>query len=298
MPKNSYTGGYELNQSPFYCLKSKFKLSKLLHVGKSKLKILTKSEDLYREEKITGKNGKSRPVQKPRPDLKKVQKRVEKLLKRIKIPIYIHAPAKGISHINNAQAHINAAVVRTLDIEKYFASTPSRHVYSFFHKWLKCSPDVAAVLTKILTFKGSLPTGSPSSPIISYFSHIKMWESINEIVNHYNCNLTVYMDDVTISGDCVPDQLIWQIKQQFYRCGLRSNDKKEKCYIRKNSYEITGIIVTEKGELKIPNRQHKKMYKIRQALRLETEPKKRQKLIQSLKGLKAYERQITMVKSA
>lgn len=209
MPKNNYTGGYELNQSPFYCLESKSKLIELLRVGKRKLSILTKSEDLYREEKITGKNGKSRSVQKPRPDLKKVQKRVEELLKRIKIPSYIHAPAKGISHINNAQAHINAAVVRKLDIEKYFPSTPSRHVYSFFHKWMKCSPDVAAILTKILTFKGSLPTGSPSSPIISYFSHIKMWKSINEIVNHYNCNLTVYMDDVTISGDCVPDKLIW-----------------------------------------------------------------------------------------
>lgn len=296
MPKNKHTR-YELDQSPFYRLKSKAKLVQLLRVGKSKLKILTQSEDLYREEEISGRKGKPRPVQKPRPDLKKVQKRIEELLKRIKLPNYIHAPAKGLSHVTNAQAHVNAVVVRTLDIEKYFPSTPSRHVYSFFHKRMRCSPDVAGILTKISTFKGYLPTGSSLSPIISYFSHIDMWESIYEIVNQANCNLTVYMDDVTISGDVVPGKLIWQIKQQFYNCGLRSNKNKEKCYVGKKSHEVTGIICI-RGELKIPNRQHQKMYLIRQALNSETEPKKRQKLIQRLEGLKAYERQISIANSA
>ncbi|MEO0841896.1 MAG: hypothetical protein AAF063_23710 [Cyanobacteria bacterium J06643_5] len=162
---------------------------------------------------------------------------------------------------------------------------------------MKCSNDVAATLNKLLTFQGSLPTGSPSSPILSYFSHIDMWESIYKIVKNANCNLTVYMDDVTISGDCAPDKLIRQIKQQFYRCGLRSNEKKEKCYVGKKSSEVTGIILKE-GNLKIPNRQHKKMYKIRQELRSETQPKKRKKLMQKLEGLKAYERQIKMANSA
>ncbi len=296
MPKNKHTI-YELDQSPFYCLKSKAKLEKLLLITKSKLQMLTKSEDLYRESNIYGKNGKPRPVQKPRPDLKRVQKRIEELLKRIKLPSYIYAPARGLSHINNAQAHINAVVLRTLDIEKYFPSTPSRHVYSFFHKRMKCSPDVAGILNKILTFKGYLPTGSPSSPIISYFSHIDMWESIYEIVNQANCNLAVYMDDVTISGDVVPDKLIWQIKQQFYSCGLRSNKQKEKFYVGKKSSEVTGIIIKE-GKLKIPNRIHWKMYKIRLTLHSETQPNKRKKLMQQLESLKAYERQILISNSA
>ena len=297
MPKNKHTR-YELNQSPFYCLKSKAKLEKLLLITKSKLQMLTKSEDLYRESSIYGKNGKPRPVQKPRSDLKIVQKRIEELLKRIKLPNYIHAPTKGFSHVTNAQAHVNTVVVRTLDIEKYFLSTPSRHVYSFFHKQMRCSSDVAGILTKILTFKGCLPTGSPSSPIISYYSHIDMWKSIYEIVNKADCNLTVYMDDVTISGDCVPGKLIWQTKQHFHNCGLCSNDKKEKSYFGTTSCEITGIIVTEEGELKIPNRQHLKMYNIRQAIHSENEPTMRKKLMQKLEGLQAYEKQIKMANYA
>lgn len=76
MRNNNYTK-YELNQSPFYYLKSKAKLAKLLGITKNKLKIITKSDDLYTERKIYGKNGNPRIVEKTRLDLKRVQKRLE-----------------------------------------------------------------------------------------------------------------------------------------------------------------------------------------------------------------------------
>ncbi|MEE3719926.1 reverse transcriptase family protein, partial [Tumidithrix elongata RA019] len=206
LQKNKYSG-YELDQSPFYCLRSQAKLAKLLWVGRDKLKFLTHSEYLFDcEESISTDSGKIRLLEKPRPDLKRVQKQIEDLLKRIKCPNYLHNPKKGCSYISNAKVHVNANVVRILDIEKYFLSTPARHVYWFFHKKMKCSPDVAGILTKLLTFKDHLPTGSPSSPLLSYFAHMDMWEAINEIVEHENCNLSVYMDDITISGEHVSDQ--------------------------------------------------------------------------------------------
>lgn len=295
MPR-SKQAGYELNQSPFYCLRSKTKLAKLLRVSQSKLDVLTRSEELYIErDYFDHKKGKSRRVEEPKPALKYVQKRIEDLLVRIKLPSYVHAPAQGRSYISNAEAHLNAAVVRSLDIEKYFPSTPARRVYWFFHKRMRCSSDVAGILAKLSTFKDHLPTGSPLSPILSYFSHIDMWEAIDEIVRNANCNLTVYMDDVTISGDCVSGELIWQVKKQFHRCGLKSNKGKEKCYVEKNSYEITGIIVTREGELEVPKRQHLKAHKIRQALHSETEFEKRKKLRQILQGLEAQAQQVKAV---
>ncbi|MGB3208070.1 MAG: reverse transcriptase family protein [Crinalium sp.] len=255
--------------------------------------MLTRSEDLYIEkDHFDRKRGKSRHVEEPKPALKRTQKQIEDLLKRVKLPNYVHAPRKGRSYISNAKAHVNAAVVRSLDIEKYFPSTPARRVYWFFHKRMRCSSDVAGILTKLSTFKDHLPTGSPLSPIISYFSHIDMWEAIDEIVRSANCNLTVYMDDVTISGDCVSGELIWQVKKQFYRCGLRNNKKKEKYYFRKNSYEITGVIVTRKGELRVPNRQHLKAHQIRQTLHSKTGSEQREKLIRSLQGLESQAEQV------
>lgn len=118
-----------------------------------------------------------------------------------------------------------------------------------------------------------------------------MWEAISEIVQEANCTLTVYMDDVTISGEQVSDKMIWQIKKQFYCYGLRDNRNKEKYYSGKIPREVTGIII-KNGELKIPNRQHQKMYNIRKLICREADPTKQKELYQILKGLKSQARQI------
>jgi len=286
--------GYKLDQSPFYCLQSKAKLATLLGVSRSRLIQLARSESLYIEKEIIHpRRKKSRLVEKPKYELKLIQKRIEGLLKRIEIPKYIHAPTKGRSYVSNAKAHLNSYVISSLDIVKYFPSTKSKRVYWFFHTRMKCSPDVAAILTKLSTYKEHLPTGSPMSPILSYFAHIDMWEEINNIVEDAGCILTVYMDDVTISGDYVSRNLIWQIKKKFHRYGLSSNTKKEKYYIGKNSRKITGVILDfEKGVLKIPNRQHKKMYSIRKQISKETHPDTYAHLMSKLKGLKSQVQQI------
>lgn len=291
LQKNKYLG-YELDQSPFYCLKSQSKLANLLWVGKDKLKILTQSEELYSEASTSSQFGKIRILEKPRPDLKRIQKQIEDILKRIKLPNYLHNPKKGCSYISNAKVHVNASVVRTLDIEKYFLSTPSRRVYYFFHKRMKCSQDVASILTKLLTFKDHLPTGSPSSPIISYFAHIDMWEAINKIVECENCNLSVYMDDITISGSRVSDKLIWEIKKLLHRNELRSNNKKEKHYAGNQLRKVTGIVITPEGELKIPNRQHLKMHKTRKQICSPVNLEKRKRLFQRLRGLESQAKQV------
>ncbi|MEH2223112.1 reverse transcriptase family protein [Nostoc sp.] len=273
-------------------MKSKERLAKLLHISRRKLEALTDSEDLYIErDRFNPKKGKPFRVEEPRLPLKRVQKRIEELLKRVKMPNYIHAPAKGRSYISNAKAHINVAVVRSLDIKQYFPSSQSWRVYSFFYKQMRCSSDVAGILTRLSTFKRHLPTGSPSSPVISYFAHIDMWEAINELVEGEGCTLTVYMDDVTISGSSVPDKLIWQVKKEFYCCGLRDSRIKEKHYVGNKPREITGVIVKD-GELKVPNSQHKKMHDCRQAIQRENDPTKLAHLMQSLKGLKSQAQQI------
>lgn len=182
-------------------------------------------------------------------------------------------------------------MVRRLDIKDFFPSTQSKRIYWFFHEQMKCSPDVANALMKILTFKNCLPTGSPSSPILSYFSYVTMWKAISDIVWNANCIITVYMDDVTISGKNVPDKIVWQIKKQFYYYGLCDNKHKEKQYSKKSAYEVTGIIVKD-GKLKLPNRQHQKIYKTRKQICQETDLVKRKKLYQRLEGLNSQAQQI------
>ena len=41
-----------------------------------------------------------------------------------------------------------------------------------------------------------------------------MWLAIAQIAKEAGCLLSVYMDDIAISGHQVPDRVIWAIKQQ------------------------------------------------------------------------------------
>jgi retron-type reverse transcriptase len=262
MSKNKH-GGYALNQSPFYCLRSKKKLASILYTNKYKIDLLCRDENIYKERDIPSYTGNIRHIEEPKFALKQVQKRIAAILKRIEIPEYVHSPKAHRSYITNAKVHISCLSLKTIDIETYFPSTSGKYVYWFFHQKMKCSSDVAGILTRLSTFNNHLPTGSPLSPILSFFSHLDMWNNIDEIVRSENCILSIYIDDIAISGDRVSNKLIWKVKQQLHCDELRSNPKKEKSYNGKKARRLTGVIISPNGILKLPNRQCLKIRKVR-----------------------------------
>ncbi|MEL6628800.1 MAG: reverse transcriptase family protein [Bacteroidota bacterium] len=278
---------YELDQSPFYNLKRKKDLFKLLRTSSSGIKRVKEANVLYADASVNG-----REIEKPRDDLKRLQKRIEDLLKRNKIPDFIHGPAKGKSYITNASVHVGASEIRCLDIASYFQSTSSKKVFSFFESRLHCSKDVAGILCMLTTHKGRLPTGSPSSPLISYFAHIEMWESIDVLVKSYNCTLSVYIDDVTISGAKVPGTLKDKVKKVLNRYGLRSKKSKEKYYRQGCPAEVTGIIVGADKPLSVPRRQHKKMHEARNCISFTDDEYEGYSLARRLQGYEAQKAQV------
>lgn len=251
---------YSLDQSPFYRLPTRRKLGRVLGLTPAEMKALTKSQSLYREFSAPKKNGGTRLVENPLRELKKVQKRVARLLGRIRPKDYLFCPVKGRSYVSNAERHRGNRTVRCLDIRKYFPSTPAWRVYRFFRGVMQCAPDVAEILTQLASYKGHLPTGSPLSPIMAYFAYYDVWERIAAIAACHGWTLTVYIDDVTISGEHVHAKHLWDVKVAIHACGLRYH--KEKCYIDKPA-EITGVIVRARG-LSAPNRQLLKMRRVRQ----------------------------------
>jgi retron-type reverse transcriptase len=159
---------------------------------------------------------------------------------------------------------------------------------------MECAEDIAGILTGILTYKGHLPTGSPSSPILSYYAHVDMWEKVDTLAREAGCTLTVYMDDVTLSGVKVPDSLVWKIKQQIHQSGLQYH--KEKFYAGKVR-EVTGVIICDR-QLKLPNRQHKKIYELRQQLPRGIESEQQNTLLNQLQGCEAQANQIEKANKA
>jgi hypothetical protein len=280
---------YALERSPFYGLQSRSKLAGLLFVSRKELKRLSGDEHLYKHFHVKKKDKSLRPVDDPRRELKVVQRRIAELLARIMPPDFLFCPVKRRSHVGNAQQHRNGRVVHSLDVKKYFPNTPSRRVYWFFRTVMGCSKDVAAALAKVACCDGYLPTGSPLSPIMAYYAHMDIWEEVARIAREHGCVVTVYIDDMTLSGAKVARALVWEIKQVIHGGGLRYH--KEKRAVDRRC-EVTGVVLRD-GEMLVANRHRDKLRKLKQAKDRERRPEANKSLMGQLAGMKGTVDQIT-----
>jgi hypothetical protein len=283
---------HKIDQSPLFKLNRRKKLADLLKISSEQLRWLSKySDGLYRERDAPKRNGiGTRHIEDPHKLLKQTQSRLAVILSRIDPPDYLFCPVKGRDYIKNAAQHRGNRIVRCLDIRKYFPSTPAFRVFRFFNEVMKCNRDLAATLTKLACYKEHLPTGSPLSPILSYFAHIDVWSAVSEICRAHGYTLTVYIDDVTVSGANLSGAVMWEIKKAIHRSGLRYH--KEKHYVDRPA-EITGVIVD--GDIVMPpHRQHKKIRENEENLKLGLKPAEAKKIEGKLVGLRGQLRQIQL----
>jgi retron-type reverse transcriptase len=281
---------YSYKDSPFYKLRSKAKLASLLFVSVERLNDLATKEGRYIFFTKPKKNGGVRDISAPILPLKKVQARIANLLSRIAPPDYLFAPVAGRSYVDNAARHLGARSVRLLDIKDFFPSCTINKAIWFFHRFMDCSPDVAAILARIVTNDGVLPQGSPCSPILAYLCYVDMWDEIADLAASGGSTLSVYADDLTISGAVVPEEMIWQIKRTLFRHGHDYAKEKERSK-RDRPAEITGVILRREAVC-APNRQLKKIVWVRDALRRTNSPEQTKKLEAQLRGRMAQLNQI------
>lgn len=281
---------YALRNSPFFRLRAKAKLARILQISPAKLKILSQLESGYIHFQKPKKKGGYRDISAPIPPLKSVQSRIADLLGRVAPPDYLFAPVEGRSYVDNAARHIGAQAVRLLDVEDFFPNCTIKKVIWFFRTCMECSTDVAVILARIVTHNGVLPQGSPCSPILAFFSYVDMWEEIDAQVTDEGCKLSVYADDLTISGNTVPEAMIWRIKQTLYRHGHRYAAHKERAR-RDRPAEITGVILCRDG-VTAPNRQRQKIHAVRENLRTTKSTKQIKYFEAQLRGRLAQIRQI------
>ena len=304
MSKTTTRGGYGLNDSPFYKLSSRKKLADLLWVSHKTLASLCKDNQLYdrcwkhkkSDSWLKSKPAESnaeqyRPIDIPNSSLKAVQSRIADLLGRIAPPDYLFSPVRGRSYVDNAARHLGADTYWLLDVADYFANCSANNVARFFRRDLLCSPDVTAILIKLVTLDGSLPQGSPCSPILAYFSNRPMWDEINKLVEEAECMLSVYADDLTISGRMIPKATIWRIKKTVHRHGLRLKPSKEASLIARHA-EVTGVIVRKDGRLAVPNRKLKLLAELSAQRSSTRDPDQKKLLGRRIAGRKAQRKQV------
>ncbi|CDH33698.1 reverse transcriptase family protein [Xenorhabdus bovienii] len=239
--KKSYT----LQDSPFYKLKSKKKLTNLLKVDMETLLRMMNDTENYNEFEEKGKKGKVRKIQHPVGELDVVHTRIASLICRIATPSFLHSGKKQHSNVGNARIHCNSFPLMTTDVCSFFPSTKRSMVFSFFYTVMECSSDVADILSHICTIHGHLPTGSRISMPLAYWANCRMFSELEQLAIKHNVTMTLYVDDLTFSGNHVNPLFKSITRQIIERHGHQMHPTKTKLYRGKEPKLVTGIVIKD-----------------------------------------------------
>lgn len=283
---------YPLHQCALYRCMSRKRLFTLLQTTETKYDELRTGQNLYRVAQKPKKNGGVRTIQAPRGDLKRIQRRVSELLMRVEPPDFLMSPVRGRSNIDNAAKHRHARSHRLLDVADFYPSCSANKVAEFFSKVLGCPPDVVAILVWLTTKDGALPQGSPASPILAYWAYRDMWDEIDTVAREAGCDVSVYVDDITVSGPMVREATVHEIKKIIQKHGHKTKDNKEEARLM-TPVTVTGVVVRA-GKLLLPNSQHHIRHRIRKELEKTADGPERVQLEAALAGHDETERQIAM----
>jgi hypothetical protein len=242
-------GTLALQDCHLYAIASPADLARRLGTTLAELEALAENEAAYKVwERRDG-----REVEEPVPRLQRIHARVHLYLARVLPPSYLHSTLRGRSYVTNARAHVGTGTLLKIDVKKFFRSVPRAAIYRLFHVRMRCKGDASGLLAKVLTFRGHLPTGSSSSPILAYYAFAAMFDEIHDLATSRGLIATCYVDDITLSGSAATPGVLHEVRQIIARYGLRSH--KAKVVRSGRPRRVTGVIVTADG-IRLPNRRH------------------------------------------
>jgi nitrite reductase/ring-hydroxylating ferredoxin subunit len=149
----------------------------------------------------------------------------------------------------NARVHLGQRVLLHADIHHFFETITLAQVDSAFTS-LGCVPEVAATLARICTFNDRLPEGSSASPIIANIATRYLDADLGSLASANGCRYTRYADDITISGDVVPDDA--RVEALLRQHGFQLRDGKCRRQWRGKSQYVTGLTVVDRNSPRIP----------------------------------------------
>lgn len=247
----------ELEHSPLFGIDSLKSLTLLLNISdEEELDKLCSTENYH----IYFSGSNKRLVEAPNDRLKTIQKTFNKYLQKIETPKYVFSGRKKTNNILNAKEHINCNDMICTDVKKFFPSTNIKYVKHFLISHLKMEKKVANILSKLLTVNGHLPTGAPSSVLLTYWAYKETFDKIHDFAERIGLKMTIYVDDITFSSKSkISKILLSYVKKELSNVGLTLHPDKIRRYRCSKYKHTTGVCIDKKHQLRIPNKTRKKL---------------------------------------
>ncbi len=144
---------------------------------------------------------KERKIDNPVLVTKDLQKRINRrLLRELPLPGHICGGVRGKTLLDNITPHLKARVIVTLDIKSFFPRITTFQVYDIWRRLLGCSPEIAALLTRLTTFERRLPQGAPTSSTLANLVLFSFDQPIRKFCEKHGIVYTTWIDDLIFSG--------------------------------------------------------------------------------------------------
>jgi len=212
----------------------------------------------YRQFLIPKKKGKPRKICAPDTVLRKTQKHINYFLQAyylwIKPPaaygfvINPHYLGTFCNIVENARHHTGKKYVFNIDLKDFFDSITAKQVKELFLSDLfDYNEEIATALTFLTTYKGKLPTGAPTSPVLANFMCYRLDAQLSALATQYGFTYTRYADDLTFSGnEKLSDEVKMKIIELIQQNSFTVNGKKVYQRMFFQQQKVTGLVVNEK----------------------------------------------------
>lgn len=249
----------------FNNIASRRDLADFLNMPHSKLTyiLFVKGVDSYYFEfEIPKKTGDPRKICAPSGDLKTVQQKLADVLWDHQKSIYEEQGIKpNISHafeeeksiITNAKIHRNKRFVVNVDLNDFFGSIHIGRVCGFFEKnrYFKLPHEAAVTIAQLACYKGKLPQGAPTSPIITNLICQVLDMHLLSLAKRYKLDYTRYADDLTFSTNNKSFLEKWaefytELDRKIKKAGFSINERKTRIAYRDSKQVVTGLVVNKK----------------------------------------------------
>ncbi len=200
--------------------------------------------------------------------LKVIQSRIlKRILNRLPIPDYAYGGVSGRDNVANAKRHQGKKFKFQTDIQNFFPSISYKRVYEMF-RTQGFSPDIARILTQLTTYKGRLPQGTPTSPLLSNLVFIEIGNKLQDLAADNDITFSTFIDDLSFSSSVDFKYMVPKILDVVVDDGFRINPKKT--FYKSKPIDITGVSVrnnmvdvTDEFKMKLSNSQGKTQEQIK-----------------------------------
>ena len=263
--RRQHTKQYLEHRYRLFCrLQKPSEIYDLLRINVERYKTLTDNPP-YQIFTIGKKSGGERRIENPRNALKKVQNRLNDYLQAvyycIKTPIaygFIINSTREKDRRDifaNARRHFGQPYLLNLDLKDFFHSIEVPRIWKMLGQTpFRFQRPAFEALTRLVTYKGRLPMGAPTSPVISNLVMRAVDKDLEDYAKTQDMTVTRYADDITFSSQYeITQEMFTHIKALIEAHEFKLNESKIKWFAPEDTKEVTGILLLEGDKLGLPD---------------------------------------------